>query len=322
MTSAEARVRELLAEGALNLPPPARGATAERFRSLQHLASTEDLSVARLAEAHVDAAAILAEAGRPLPPDPNGMPTALAGVWASRFSGQDLRAERTSSGWHVSGRLAFCSGAGIVDIALVDPELGDGRRQLLAIPQRLPGVTAQAGRWHPSALAASATGSVTFDVTVADDAVVGQPGFYLARPGFWHGAIGVAACWAGGARGVHETTLRHAAPAGPHVAANVGRSAAECWAMESVLERAAGDIDATPFTVDIYYALQLRHIVATSCSRVLDASRRATGPGPYVFDTEHAQRIDDLALYIQQQHYEADLAEIGDDALRHAVPGE
>ena len=44
------------------------------------------------------------------------------------------------------------------------------------------------------------------------------------------------------------------------------------------------------------------------------------GPGPYVFDPEHAQRIDDLALYIQQQHYEEDLAEIGDDALRRRLP--
>ena len=177
-------------------------------------------------------------------------------------------------------------------------------------------MTTEARRWHLTALAATATGSVTFDITAPEDAAVGEPGFYLSRPGFWHGAIGVAACWAGGARGVHQTTLRHAAPDRPHVAANLGRSAAECWAMESVLDRAAGDIDATPINVDIHYALQLRHLVATSCSRVLDASRRATGPGPYVFDPEHAQRIDDLALVIEQQHHEEDLAEIGNNAVR------
>ncbi len=53
---------------------------------------------------------------------------------------------------------------------------------------------------------------------------------------------------------------------------------------------------------------------------MLSASRRATGPGPYVFDQHDAQRIDDLALYIEQQHNEADLAEIGDDAQRRSTP--
>lgn len=316
---AEARVRQLLAQGALDLPVPARGATPERLRALRTIAATEDLSVARLAEAHVDAAAIVAEADRQLPSGPSDFPTALAGVWASRFAGHDLRADRTSSGWHVTGRLAFCGGANLVDVALVDPALSDGRRQLLVVPIRNGGVTVETGRWHPTALAAAATGAATFDVTVPDDACVGAPGFYLARPGFWHGAIGVAACWAGGGRAVYDTTLQHAPSDRPHVAANVGGMDAECWAMESMLDRAAVDIDATPLEVDLTYALRLRQLVATSCSRLLEASRRATGPGPYVFDREHAQRIDDLALYIQQQHYEADLAEIGDAALRRKV---
>jgi hypothetical protein len=45
---------------------------------------------------------------------------------------------------------------------------------------------------------------------------VGRPDDYLSRPGFWFGAIGVAACWLGGARAVvalerHEYVVR-----GPH----------------------------------------------------------------------------------------------------------
>ena len=134
MTSAEARVRALLAEGALDLPPPAEGATVERLRSTAAargdrgpLGGPADRGTCRRGR-H------LRRGRSPAPSRPDGAPAALAGVWASRFGGQDLRAERTSSGWHVSGRLAFCSGAGIVDIALVDAELDDGRRQLFAIP--------------------------------------------------------------------------------------------------------------------------------------------------------------------------------------------
>ena len=316
MSPVEERLRELNASGALLLPPPGGGATVDRLRALRRLAATEDLSVARLAEAHTDAVAILAEAGRALPHAVDGSGIALAGVWASRFGGKDLRAEPTSSGWHLSGRLAFCSGASLLDLALVDPQLPDGRRQLFVVPLRGGGITVESSRWHVTALAATATASVAFDLDVPGDAAVGEPGFYLERPGFWHGAIGVAACWAGGAQAVHEATVRHAPIDRPHAAANVGRTAAECWAMEAILDRAGADIDAAPPAVDLPYALQLRQLVAAGCERVLAASRRATGPGPYVFDDRHAQRIDDLALYIEQQHHETDLAEVGDDALR------
>ncbi len=37
---------------------------------------------------------------------------------------------------------------------------------------------------------------------------IGEPGAYLDRPGFWHGAIGVAACWYGGAVAVADELRR------------------------------------------------------------------------------------------------------------------
>lgn len=310
MTPAEQRLRQLLAEGVLDLPRPAGGATAERFRDLHDLASREDLSVARLAEAHADAAAIVAEAGRSLPAD------SLAGVWASRYGGSDIDAEQTSAGWHVTGRLRFCSGAPLLDVALVDAARPDGRRQLLVVPLRTAGITIDMTRWHTGALASTATASVTFDVEVSDGAAIGDADFYLDRLGFWHGGIGVAACWAGGASAVHEATLAHAPPDQPHAAANVGRTAAECWGMGALLARAGHDIDVAPASVDRPYALMVRQLVAAACERVVAASRRATGPGPYVFDPDHARRVDDLILYVEQQHHEIDLADVGETALR------
>ena len=80
----------------------------------------------------------------------------------------------------------------------------------------------------------------------------------------------------------------------------------------SVMLRAAGDdIDRAPDAVGIVEALAIRHLVAAGCRQVIDASQRATGPGPLVFDGEHAQRVADLRLYVEQHHHEADLAEIG-----------
>src|SRR5580658_3443190 len=102
------KLRQLLAEGSLDLPLPGQGETAARHHRLAALAR-EDLTLARLAEAHTDAVAILAEAGR-LPE-----PGVCYGVWASETPNQPLRVEQVEGGFQVVGSKSFCSGAGIVD---------------------------------------------------------------------------------------------------------------------------------------------------------------------------------------------------------------
>jgi hypothetical protein len=301
-------LRALLQCGELELPRPGAGATAERFRRLRHLAATEDLSVGRLAEAHCDAVAILAEGGRQLPDG------ALAGVWASRYGGRGLRASPVGGRWRVYGELAFCSGAEILDVALVDAAVDD-RMQLFAIQLDGDGIDADTTSWRTAALAATGTGRVHLDVLVDDAATVGERDFYLRRPGFWHGAIGVAACWLGAAEAIRATTIRHTDGAKPHAVANLGRATAAVVGMRMLLGAAGAEIDARPARVDATRALIVRHLVATGCRDVIEASQRATGPGPLVFDATHAQRVADLRLYIEQQHHETDLEAIGHEQL-------
>lgn len=249
MTSAvEQRLRLLLAGGQLELPLPAAGRTAERLVGLAELAATEDLSTARLAEAHCDAIAITAEAGTSLP---EGV---LAGVWASRYGGGEVHASRHGDRWRLTGRLEFCSGA---------------------------------------------------------DAAIGPPGFYLDRQGFWHGSVGVAACWAGAAIGVHRSTVARVPPADPQALAALGESAAACWELDAILHTAGRDIDERPRSVGMVAALTVRHLVVEACVRTMAATERATGPAPLAFDQIHAQRFDDLRMYIRQHHHGSDLATIG-----------
>jgi hypothetical protein len=158
------------------------------------------------------------------------------------------------------------------------------------------------------------------DLVVDSDARIGRPGFYLSRPGFWHGAIGVAACWAGGGKAVHISTLDHIRDDQIHAVTNLGRSAAACWAMSAIVDAAARTIDKDPSAADATYALTVRHLVAAACDDIIAASRRATGPGPSIFDPIHSQRVADLRLYIEQQHYEADLTQIG-TAVVHEIRG-
>ena len=91
--------------GRLNLPLPGGGRTRERWAVLADLAG-DDLSLARLAEGHADALAILAELGEPAPPAGSRW-----GVWAAQPPGPGLTARRAGRGWRLDGIKQYCSGA-------------------------------------------------------------------------------------------------------------------------------------------------------------------------------------------------------------------
>jgi len=304
---AAGRLRALAATGALDLPRPGGGATTARFDALRSLAATEDLSVARLAEAHTDAVAILAEAASAVPAG------ALLGVWASNRSSAPLVARPRPGGWHLQGSKGFCSGVTILDAALVTADADDGER-LFLVPVRAGGVRADPSVWHSPALAATATGAVELDVEVAADAAIGGPGFYVERPGFWHGAIGVAACWYGGAAGVADTLLRAARhkDVGPHALAHLGAVDAVLSAARATLDRAAAAIDREPQADLEALAWAVRSTVESTASEVLDRVGRALGATPLCQDAAHARRTADLTVYLRQSHAEADLARLGE----------
>ena len=205
-------LRAGLAAGALDLPLPGAGRTLERWTALAEL-SAADLVLGRLAEAHADAVAILAELG-------GAAPDGLWGVWAAEPPTARVEAVRTGDGWVLEGRKAWCSGALVLDAALVSAHADDGRR-LFAVD--VADVVPVPGTWAAVGMAAS--GSVAVDLDRVPARPVGGPGAYLDRPGFWHGGAGVAACWYGGALGaarVLRTAARDRALS-PHALAHLGR---------------------------------------------------------------------------------------------------
>jgi alkylation response protein AidB-like acyl-CoA dehydrogenase len=216
------------------------------------------------------------------------------------------------------GRRHYCSGAPVLDQALLTAEHGGGGL-LFLVDLHAEGVRIEPSPWRSAALAATATTSVSFDdVVVPADALVGEPDFYLQRPGFWSGAVGVAAVWAGGAAGVRATMRRTVADE-PHALAHLGAVEAACWAMEVALDAAGAAIDrepAPPFDAAMARALRARLLVDDRCRDVLDRAARALGPAPLAEDAEHAQRVADLELYLRQGHAERDLEVVGRHAAR------
>ena len=265
---------------------------------------------ARIAEAHGDAVAILHELGGK-PPDPGQ----LWGVWAAESPDAMLRATDVGDGaFTLSGTKVWCSGAGFCTHALVTARPDDEIRGLFAVTLVDPAVKALPSTWWNAGMAGSDTRSVQF--TNAHAVAVGDPGDYLSRPGFWHGAIGVAACWLGGARRVAEPLYRCAASesADAYSLAHLGAVDAALAAGDAMLDAAASPNrfrSVRPGHTAQLLARRVRAIVEHAADEAITRTGRALGPGPLCQDGRHAQRVADLSIYIRQSHAERDLAELG-----------
>ncbi|MGH3094501.1 MAG: acyl-CoA dehydrogenase [Streptosporangiales bacterium] len=303
--------RDLSAEGLLGLPYPAGGNTPARLAALRTLGRL-DLTLGRLAEAHTDAAAILAELGG----DPPARGT-LWGVWAADPPHQRLGARHDASGWRLDGVKPWCSGAAACTHGVVSAHADDGYR-LFVVDTADPSVRPVEGTWPAYAMPGSDSRSLRFDGAPA--AVLGGPGAYLDRPGFWYGAIGVAAVWLGGAEGVadalHGAHARR--PLHEHALAHAGAVDAALHAARVVVERAGAEIDADPKDADgqaCVRALRTRAVVESAATDTVERVGRALGAAPLALDRAHGRRVADLALYLRQSHAERDLADLGERVL-------
>jgi alkylation response protein AidB-like acyl-CoA dehydrogenase len=306
----ESVMRTLQDAGALSIPLPASGSTALRLRALYELAR-RDLSVARIAEAHTDAIAILGEARY------SAISDALYGVWASDGPSSRLQMTRLTTGkLRLDGIKQYCSGAPFLDHALVTAH-AEGARWLIALPLNASGLSVEPSDWAASAFAATGTSVVRFDNVILDDShVVGAPNWYLERVGFWHGATGPAACWAGGAAGLVDAALR-LNRRDAHSRAQMGALEAAAWGLLAILDQAAAQIDADPNDRSgsgQRLALTVRHLIERSCTDILDRFGRATGPQLLAFDTDTVRRYSELTLYIRQCHAERDLESLANCA--------
>jgi alkylation response protein AidB-like acyl-CoA dehydrogenase len=305
-------VRSWLESGRLELPLPGSGATARRWQRLSELAEI-DVAAGRLAEAHVDAVAILDELGAKPP-----APGELWAVWAAEDPDAVLNAhttgDRETDTVTLSGTKRWCSGAGLCTHALVTARRDDGQRALYAVATSNAGVRPLPSTWRNPGMADSDTRSVQFGNAHA--VPVGNPGDYLDRPGFWHGAMGVAACWLGAARAVAVPLYDHVArgAADAHALAHLGAVDAAIAAAEAMLAAAAAATDADPFDRSgsaQLLARRTRAVAETAVDAAITRTGRALGPAPLCQDAQHARRVADLTIYVRQSHAERDLAALG-----------
>ncbi len=301
------KLRGLIESGLDRLPKPGGGATLHRWQALEQVARN-DLALVKWYEGHTDALAILSEidAGRP-PAD--GMAYA---VWASESRVDPMEIRSAGDAPHevgqvrIDGRKSWCSGARVVDAALMTATDPDGNRRLVEILLDSPGIRIDDSRWE----AVGMRGSASFDV-VCDDVparLVGSVGGYLDRPGFWHGGAGVAACWYGAAAAI-GTRVRdlQVGRDDVHALAHLGAIDAALASGAALLREAAAAIDAHPAKDAMRLALRVRGAIAELAEVVLHHAVRAVGAGPLCNDASFASMVADLPVFIRQSRAEHDL---------------
>jgi hypothetical protein len=296
------------------LAPVARGLADDPWRYLATLATlgAADLTAARALEPHLDAVAVLAQAGDPDLGRLGADAGSTFGVYAARAPGTGLHATAGSDGPRVEGTKAWCSLATEVSHALVTAD-DDTEPRLYAVPLRHPGVRHETATWASRGLAGVTTGSMTLPDVPA--VAVGGPGWYLGRPGFAWGGIGVAAVWFGGAAALAGALTAAAGRRPPDQVALMHLGTADRVLHTSLLALrdaaaaiAAGRADGA---AGVLLAARVRAVVADAAEEVLRVVGHGLGPAPLTHVEEHARRVADLTVYLRQHHAERDLAALG-----------
>lgn len=314
-------------------PKPGEGQTARLWELLASVAAI-DVAAARVLEPHLDAGAILTQAGAA---------DSFTGTWAvfaAEAPGTRLAAVPQASSEEpggeqpgdvrLTGSKPWCSLAQFVDHAVVTAHTQSGGRSAFAVDLRDAGVTCVDPEWTSRGLREIPSGTVHFDRVPA--VPLGGEGWYFQRPGFAWGGMGVAACWLGGAVAL-----------GRHFKAALIRGAQAHREPDQVALASLGEVDRT-LTSAIQYlartaelvddhmqgraeppeepggsrtsgawseALRVRGTIAAAVERVQLLVSQNLGPGPLAFDERYGKRMADLSLYVRQHHALRDDAQLG-----------
>ncbi|MES2610864.1 MAG: acyl-CoA dehydrogenase [Pseudomonadota bacterium] len=313
------QLRHLVDNGLADLPAPGTGRTLERWQALS-LVARHDLSLARLYEGHVDALAILRELG-------GAQPTRgeVWAMWAAESPGRSVTiSDLRHSSVSLSGSKAWCPGALGASHALVTAWLPGQQPQLVAVELDHPSVTIQTDAWHPAGMADTGNADVMFNGTPG--VLLGSPGDFLHRRGFWHSAAGISACWYGAMCALAEvlyTAVQQSSPTHPSHgtrAAALGRVDVAMASTAALLHQAAAWVDAHPHADAAAVALRARQGAAAGARRVLEEVGRALEATPFSRNPSFMRMASDLPIFMRQSQGERDDATLATSLLSQELP--
>jgi alkylation response protein AidB-like acyl-CoA dehydrogenase len=184
---------------ALGVTPQSAAPAVDQLISV----GSADLSVGRVLEGHINAIRLVAAYGS----DAQNRRVALVvegggalGVW-----GADEGTAVTIDSGKLSGTKRYCSGLGVVHLAVVP--VRSGTEQQLVLVSTTDHRRADAAAWAMHGMRATHSGRYSFDgMSVSEDDRLGKPGDFTREPLFFGGAWRIAAVELGGVFGLIEAT--------------------------------------------------------------------------------------------------------------------
>ncbi len=329
------------------IPHPASGNTLLRWQILAYVAG-KDLTLVKWLESHLDALSILQELGYDTIFRQH--PNKLWAVWAAeghptpvKFTAENgflenmttLEKNATVQGVCM-GVKTWCSGANVVDFGLMTYRDAQHQSQLLIIDmkQHANSIGIDNSSWQAVGMHATDTATLTFHHTptillangdtACDTKSTGKN--YLNRAGFWHGGVGVAACWYGASVAIatYLQTSYQQKP-NPYKAMYLGQVSTQLAVTQQYFYHLAQLIDESQKrdtngtnqgNINAHYQLlairQLRQQVETTARFVLDQTGQALGATPFCQNAHFARLAADLAVFIRQSHGAFDAQAIGE----------
>ena len=292
-----------LIQSSSDIPHPGEGQTLKRWQMLAQIAAV-DLNLVKWFESHLDALSILHELGYTAKND------AIYAVWAAEGSAQPLSVHDG----YCQGIKAWCSGAGIVEKALMTYRDEHKQAQMILVDLRDANIQIDHSIWQAVGMAQTATANITFHQVAVEK--IAQPNAYLNRPGFWHGAAGVAACWYGATQRLAQQ-LFHQLQNKPHPfkAMYLGEISTALHVNRQHFHAVAECIDQHPQQTHEYKIRMLRQFTEQTSRLVIEKVGLALGAAPFCQDGHFASLATDLSVFIRQTHGAFDLEQIGELAI-------
>ena len=281
-----------------DIPHPGEGETLARWKILAKVGST-NLNLAKWFESHLDALSILNELNY------SPVNTGLWAVWAAEGSTPPIHFKQALC----SGQKNWCSGAGLVDYGLLTYRDECNQSQLFIVDMHQPNIQIKHNGWNAVGMQHTRTASLSFDQVSAK--ALGQSNAYLERPGFWHGAAGVAACWFGAAARLADF-LYQACQTKPHAyrLRYLGEVSTLLFTTKQYFHHVANQIDQYPKQSHELIIRILRTKVEQTAQLVLDQVGKALGARPFCENRTFAALAADLPVFLRQSHAAFDLEQI------------